>query len=109
MEVDSSADGEGLRREGAEEEGEGAFSSDLGWEEQGSSEWGLTDEDSMSASEGEAALGDRPSGIPFYLVFFLTMPVVLTLTCPTADTDVQVRLTQDGNYTIDDGAGVPKT
>lgn len=109
MEVGSGAGGEDLRREGAEEEGEGAFPSYLGWEGQESSEWGLTDEDSMSASEGEAALGDRPSGIPFYLVFLLTMPVILTLTSCTADTDVQVRLTQDGNYTIDDGAGAPKT
>lgn len=109
MEVHPSEDGEVPRRERVGEEGQGEISSELGWEEQGSPEWGLTDEDSMSASEGEAALGDRPSGIPFYLVFFLAIPVVLALTCSTTDTDVQVRLTEDGNYTIDDGASVPKT
>lgn len=45
--------------------------SDGGWwdgEEQGSSEWGLTDGDSMSASEAEIMLlGDRPSGMSYIL------------------------------------------
>lgn len=103
-------DGEG-EGEGEDREGEDALPSDGGWwdgEEHGSSEWGLTDGDSMSASEGEMVLGERPSGMPLSLLFRFVIVLMLGSTSSITDADVQVRLTQDGNYTVDDGASVPK-
>jgi len=52
----------------------------------GEQEWGLTDGDSMGASEGELSFGDRQ-----------------------LETNVQVRLDPEGEYTIYDDSTVPKT
>jgi len=52
----------------------------------GEQEWGLTDGDSMSTSEGELSFGDRFS-----------------------EANVHVRLDSEGSYTIYDDAGEPKS
>lgn len=54
----------------------------------GEQEWGLTDGDSMSTSEGELSFGDRFSG---------------------AEANVQVRLDSEGDYTLYEDAREPKS
>ncbi|TFY80154.1 hypothetical protein EWM64_g3859 [Hericium alpestre] len=57
------------------------FGSQQGWWDASTHEWGLTDGDSLSASEGELSLTDPSSGM---------------------EGDIQIRLGSEGEYTVEE-------
>jgi len=75
----------------------------------GEQEWGLTDGESMSTSEGELSFGDRQLGMPLVTVTCCWTLYLAMYTFFWTETNVQVRLDSEGEYTIYEDSTEPKT
>ena len=75
----------------------------------GEQEWGLTDGESMNTSEGELSFGDRQLGMPLVTVTCCWTLYLALYTFFWTETDVQVRLDSEGEYTIYEDSTEPKT
>ena len=75
----------------------------------GEQEWGLTDGDSMGTSEGELSFGDRQLGMPLFMITCCWTFYLALYTFFWTETNVQVRLDSEGEYTIYEDSTEPKT